>query len=70
MHEIRKMIDAGELTIDALKWKVRRDPMNTDASTLSGTIGTSSVSKFFSDARGTFISPIKSENSDEVEREI
>jgi hypothetical protein len=25
MMEIRRMIDNGELSIDALKWKVRRD---------------------------------------------
>jgi hypothetical protein len=26
MQEIRKMIENGELSLDALKWKVRKDP--------------------------------------------
>lgn len=39
------MIEAGELSIDALKWKVRKDPNDTVASTTSTGIGTSSVTK-------------------------
>jgi hypothetical protein len=26
MHEIRKMIENGELSLEALKWKVRSNP--------------------------------------------
>jgi hypothetical protein len=26
MHEIRKMIENGELSLEALKWKVRNNP--------------------------------------------
>lgn len=40
MLEIRRMIETGELTLDALKWKVRKD-----APTDLGSTGTSSVIK-------------------------
>lgn len=50
MHEIRRMIEVGELTIDALKWKVRRDPTG-DTHMSSSTAGTVSVHKLPSQSK-------------------